>query len=162
MRRSPLTPLEKQPLEVFYKNAALKNFAISHRKTPVLESPFNKVADLQACNIIKKRLQYRCFPVNIGKSLRAAILRIICERLLLLIELFCTDFVDISYENASFSILEDSIWLKLIYFLTTIAFWLMKYLFLIDGDMLVVVAKNLTLCRIYRSNQSSWKIHSTA
>ena len=72
------------------------------------------------------------------------------------------DFVDISYENASFNILEESIWLKPIYFLTTVAFWLMKYLFLIDGDILRVLAKNLTLCRIYRSNHGSWKIHGTA
>ena len=36
------------------------------------------------------------------------------------------EFVDISYENASFGIQEDSIWLQLIYFLTTIAFWSMK------------------------------------
>ena len=27
---------------------------------------------LQACNIIKKRLQHRCFPVNIAKFLRTA------------------------------------------------------------------------------------------
>ena len=26
-----------------------------------------KVAGLQVCNIIKKRLQHRCFPVNIAK-----------------------------------------------------------------------------------------------
>ena len=111
----------------------------------MLASLFNKVADLLACNFIKKRLQYGCFPVNIGKSLRAAILKIICKRLFLPLELFCTDFVDISYENASFSILEESIWLKAIYFLTTIAFWLMKYLFLIDEHILRVLARNLTL-----------------
>ena len=32
------------------------------RKTPVVESLFNKVADLQAF-----RLQHRCFLVNMGK-----------------------------------------------------------------------------------------------
>ena len=32
-------------------------------------------------------------------------------------------------ENASFGIREDSMWLQLIYFLTTIAFWPVKYLF---------------------------------
>ena len=122
MKASTVTLLQKQPPEVFYKKADLKNFAISHRKTPVLESLFNKVADLQACNVIKKRLQYGCFPVNIAKSLKAAILKIICKRLLLPLELFCKDFVDISYGNAPFSILEESLWLKPIYFLTTIAF----------------------------------------
>ena len=29
---------------------------------------------LKACNIIKKRLQHVCFPVNIAKFLRAAFL----------------------------------------------------------------------------------------
>ena len=32
----------------------------------MLESPFNEVAGLSACNFIKKRL-HRCFPVNIAK-----------------------------------------------------------------------------------------------
>ena len=36
-----------------------------------------------ACNFIKKRLQHRCFPANIGKILKTPILRNICERLLL-------------------------------------------------------------------------------
>ena len=40
-----------------------------HRKTPVLESHFNNVADLQPCSFIKKRLQRRYFPVNIAKFL---------------------------------------------------------------------------------------------
>ena len=34
-----------------------------HRKIPVSESLFNKVAGLQICNFIKERLQYRCFLV---------------------------------------------------------------------------------------------------
>ena len=37
------------------------------RKTPVLESFFNKVAGLQTYNFIKKRLQNRCFPVTFAK-----------------------------------------------------------------------------------------------
>ena len=37
----------------------------------------------QICNFIKKRLQRRCFPVNIAKLLRTSILKNICERLLL-------------------------------------------------------------------------------
>ena len=45
-----------------------------HRKTPVFESLFNKVADLKACNIITKRLQPRFFPANIAKFLRILIL----------------------------------------------------------------------------------------
>ena len=62
---------------------------------------------------------------------------------------FCKDCVDISYENGSFGVLEDSIWLDLIYFLTTIAFWLIKYLFRIDGDNLrVLAAKDLIKIKI--------------
>ena len=53
----------------------LKNFANSTGKKPILESLFNKVAGLQACIFIKKRLQHRCFPVNIAKSLRGPILK---------------------------------------------------------------------------------------
>ena len=41
-----------------------------HRKTSVLESLFSKVVSLEAWNLIKKRLQHRCFPVNIAKLLR--------------------------------------------------------------------------------------------
>ena len=45
----------------------------------MLESPFNKVAGLQACMFIKKRLQHKCFPVNIAKFLRTPILKYICN-----------------------------------------------------------------------------------
>ena len=38
---------------------------------PALQSLFNKVEGLKACIFIKKRLQDRCFPVNISKFLRA-------------------------------------------------------------------------------------------
>ena len=36
----------------------------------MLESFFNKAADLKACNSIKKRLQHNCFPVKFAKFLR--------------------------------------------------------------------------------------------
>ena len=49
----------------------------------MLESLFSNVLGLKACNIIKKRLQQRCFPVNIAKHLRIPILKNICGRLLL-------------------------------------------------------------------------------
>ena len=51
----------QQPPEVFCKKI--------HRKIPVLESLFNKVAGLQACNFIKKRLQLRSSLMNIAKFL---------------------------------------------------------------------------------------------
>ena len=46
-----------------------------HRKTPVLESLFNKVTGVQTfnkvqvCNFIKRKFQHRYFPVNIAKFL---------------------------------------------------------------------------------------------
>ena len=52
-------------------------------KTPTLKSPINKVLDLQTCNFFNKRLQRRCFPVNIAKFLKTSILKNICKRLLL-------------------------------------------------------------------------------
>ena len=41
----------------------------------MLESFFNKVADLKTCSIIKKRLQHRCFPVKFAIFLRTAFYR---------------------------------------------------------------------------------------
>ena len=44
-----------------------------HRKAPVLESLFYKVTSLQACNVTKKRLLHRCFPVKFEKFWRTPI-----------------------------------------------------------------------------------------
>ena len=49
-----------------------KNFHNIYRKTPGLESLFSKVAGLQDCNFIQKKLQHRLFPVNIAEFLRIA------------------------------------------------------------------------------------------
>ena len=54
--------------QMFLGTGALKNFAM-------LEFLFNKVAGLQAWNIIKKRPQHRCFSLKIAKSLRASFLQ---------------------------------------------------------------------------------------
>ena len=91
LRRSSVTHFKKQPPDVFYKKAVLnlKICNIHHKKTPVLQSIFNKVAEHKACSVIKKRLQHRCFPGNIAKFLRTSILKIICKRLLLPLEVFC-------------------------------------------------------------------------
>ena len=35
-----------------------------------MESVFNKVAGLEACNFIKKRFQHSCFPLKFAKFLR--------------------------------------------------------------------------------------------
>ena len=41
----------------------------------MLESLLNKVAALQDCNFTKKRLQHRCFPVNVVKFFWTPILK---------------------------------------------------------------------------------------
>ena len=52
-------------------------------------------------------------------------------------EVFCQDLVDISYDNASFSILEVFMWLQPTYFfLISFAFWFLIYIFPIDWDNL--------------------------
>ena len=109
----------------------------SHRKTPVLESFFNKATDLRACSFIKKRLQHGCFPVKFAKFLRTSILKNICERLLLKISTlqktihrflsqnmifiiisitfevlkfllsFCAVFANLLYKNIRFSLLYE-------------------------------------------------------
>ena len=63
----------KQPPGELCKKICSYKFRNIHRRTHLLESLFNKVAGLQACNFIKKRLQHKCFPMNILKFLRAAI-----------------------------------------------------------------------------------------
>ena len=50
--------------------AVLKNFANLTGKHLCWESVFNKVAGLQACNFVKKRLQHRCYLVKFSKFLR--------------------------------------------------------------------------------------------
>ena len=53
------------------KKAIIKNFTIFPGKL------------LKACNLIKKRLQHKCFPVIIAKFLKAPIFQNIRERLVL-------------------------------------------------------------------------------
>ena len=47
--------------QIFCKIGVLKKLHKIHRKTPLLESVFNKVAGLKAWNFIKKRLQQDIF-----------------------------------------------------------------------------------------------------
>ena len=74
-------------LQIFFKIGVLKNFAIFTGKHLCL-CLFNKVAGLKSCNFIKKRLQHRCFPVNIVKFLRIPILKNIYERLFLIMAIW--------------------------------------------------------------------------
>ena len=61
-----LSPYKSFSSQMFFKIGVLKNFGIFTGK-PVLGPLFNKVAGLNACNFIKKRLQHSCLPVNIAK-----------------------------------------------------------------------------------------------
>ena len=63
------TALEKQPPEVFCKKRCSYKFRKIYRKTPAAEYFFNKV---RAATLLKKRLWYRCFPVNFAKFLRTS------------------------------------------------------------------------------------------
>ena len=73
-----LEDLQKQPPQVFYKKAVLKNFALFTGKnlcwSLILLKTFRPTILL---------IRYRCFPVNISKFLRTSILKNIHERLLL-------------------------------------------------------------------------------
>ena len=62
-----LKSLQKQPCADVLQNRCSLKFRNIHRKTSELESLFNKFATL---NFIQRRLQHRCFYVNIAKFLR--------------------------------------------------------------------------------------------
>ena len=63
---------QKQPFTDVLQNRHSLKFRNNHTKTLVLESLFNKVAELKGCSFIKQRLQHRYFHVNIAKFLRTA------------------------------------------------------------------------------------------
>ena len=65
----------KQPLKDVLQNRCSQKFCNIHRKTPVLESPFNKFAGLKACIFSKKEALTQVFPVNIAKFLRTPFYR---------------------------------------------------------------------------------------
>ena len=58
-----------------YTLGTLKNFANFTGKIHVLESLFKKASGPQACNLIKKRLQHRYFPVNLARFSRVIFLQ---------------------------------------------------------------------------------------
>ena len=64
--------IEQQPFTDVLQNRCSENFANFAGK-PVLESLFKKVAGLRPCNVTKKRLQHRCFPVKFAKFLRTTL-----------------------------------------------------------------------------------------
>ena len=71
------------------KKLFLKIWQLYTGKQPCCSLFFNNNADIQVCTFIKKRLQLRCFLDNIYEIiLRTAILRNICEKLVLRVFLF--------------------------------------------------------------------------
>ena len=77
---------QKQTPEVFCnKRCSYYKFRKIHRKTPVSESFFYKVAGWPV-TLIKKRLWHRCFPMTFAKFLRTPISQNTSERLLLKIK----------------------------------------------------------------------------
>ena len=74
---------QKQPPEVFYKKRYFKNFGMFTGKNLCWCLFLIKLQALKACNFIKKRLQHKCFSVNIAKFTRTFVLKNICEQLLL-------------------------------------------------------------------------------
>ena len=84
---------QKQPPEVF-----LKISQILQQNTCVGAS-FWLVASLQDWNVLKKRLQHRCFPAKFAKCLSTYILKNICERLLLQKSFGLSHVKDLSWEK---------------------------------------------------------------
>ena len=68
---SSITPLQKQPPEVFHKKTALILTENTYRKTPALESLFNKVADLEVYNVMETRLEHRFFSCEYSKIFKS-------------------------------------------------------------------------------------------
>ena len=66
------------------EKAVFKKFTTFTGKHLFWSHFYNKVAHLKAYNFIKKRVQYSCFPVNIGAFWRRPILKNICKWQLLL------------------------------------------------------------------------------
>ena len=67
--------LQKQSFADFLQNRCSWKFRKFHRKISMLESLFNKAAELKTCNFIKKRLQHRCFSLKFAKFLRTLFLQ---------------------------------------------------------------------------------------
>ena len=76
------------PEYVLWKRCSWKLRKIN-RKTPVLESFFNKVAGFWPVTLRKKRLQHRCFPVNFANFLRTFFFKEHLRWLLFVLEVKC-------------------------------------------------------------------------
>ena len=67
----PETKAYLEPSRTFYNGAFSRNIFFSriHKKTPVLESNFNKVTGVYPATSLKKGLQHRCFLVIFARYL---------------------------------------------------------------------------------------------
>ena len=101
----------------------------------MLEPLFDKVSDFQGCSFVIRRLQHRYFPVKFAKFIKTPFLPQEHLQWPAATEAFYKDFVDISYENFSCGIQEALLWMHLIYFLITIIFWFVKYVFRSMGTL---------------------------
>ena len=72
-----------QPPDVFCKNGVLKNFATFTGKHLFQSLFLNKVPGLRPATLLKKRLWYRCFPVNFATFLRIPLYTSLLDDLLL-------------------------------------------------------------------------------
>ena len=72
------TGVEKGIAEEVAEGCSVKKMFLEiskiHRKTPMPESLFYKVAGLRPTTLLKKRLWHRCFSVNFEKFLRTPLL----------------------------------------------------------------------------------------
>ena len=68
---------------LFYKKGTLKNLAKFKRKCLCQSLFSNKATRSRHVTLLKKRLKYKCFPVNFAKFLGTPIWQNTCERLLL-------------------------------------------------------------------------------
>ena len=65
-----ISEIQRKSFTDVLQNRCSKKFCSVYRKALVLESFFNKHADLKACNFIKRRLQHRYLPVKSAKFIR--------------------------------------------------------------------------------------------
>ena len=84
----------------FEKRVSYKLLKI-HRKAPVPEFFFNKIAGLRAATLLKKKLWHRCFPVNSAKFLRTPFLQNTFGRLLLILFVACFLYFPLSKISAT-------------------------------------------------------------
>ena len=75
--------VQDQSLEVLYDKSISKKFWNIQRKKAEKEFLFNKVTGLEVLIFVKKRLQLRSFPLEIGKFLRTLDLKNVYEQLIL-------------------------------------------------------------------------------